>query len=228
MKFKDVELLPGVVIDSEDPKRQGRIKCVVPGLFDDTQMDVNGMPWIYPLTQIGNQGFSKMNVGTKVWVFKTEGNYMEFWYIPMFEMNTVTKSIVENYEEPDVLISRSKGDSSVKLYYDDVTGIQMEIVATSYINIAPDGVITIMNNGPNITIRDKKVFIGASGDTEPAVLGTSLDNALSKLSSNLESVALAASNNPYTTGLFQPLHETSKTLADMIGKKILCKNTEVN
>ena len=53
MKFKDVELLPGVVIDAKDPKMLGRVKATVPTLFDNSAMDVKVMPWIYPISMIG-------------------------------------------------------------------------------------------------------------------------------------------------------------------------------
>ena len=68
MKFSETELLPGVVIDVDDPKMLGRVKATVPTLFDENIMNKEGMPWIYPLTMIGYQGFSKLQKGSKIYL----------------------------------------------------------------------------------------------------------------------------------------------------------------
>jgi hypothetical protein len=36
----------GIVVDRNDPKKLGRVKCIVTGLFEDT----DNLPWIYPKT----------------------------------------------------------------------------------------------------------------------------------------------------------------------------------
>jgi electron transport complex protein RnfC len=108
MKFNETELLPGVVIDVNDPKKLGRVKATVPTLFDEAVMNREGMPWIYPLTMTGYQGFSKLMAGSKIWVFKQQSKPREFWYIPMFELNQNTRTVLENYEEPEVLIEGLK------------------------------------------------------------------------------------------------------------------------
>ena len=75
----------------------------------------------------GYQGFSKLMTGSKVWVFKQKDNYKELWYIPMFELNQNTREIVSQYNEPEVLISRSAGDLSVLINYSDQEGIQLKV-----------------------------------------------------------------------------------------------------
>ena len=228
MKFKDVELLPGVVIDAKDPKMLGRVKATVPTLFDNSSMDVKGMPWIYPISMIGYQGFSKLQEGSKIWVYKTEGNYREFWYMPMFEANSDTRGIIADYEEPDVLISRSAGANSVYIYYTDKQGIMMKLGENSFINMKANGEILAKSSNGQVSIRDNKVYIGTDKAEQPAILGNNLDQVLAQLASDIQKVAEAANTSPYTTALFQPLSTASQNLSQGIGDNIKCKDTIVS
>ena len=66
MKLADVEMIPGVVVDDEDPKFLGRLKISAPGEFDVDSMDINDMFWVYPFPVGGYQSFSHMLKGSKV------------------------------------------------------------------------------------------------------------------------------------------------------------------
>lgn len=228
MKFKDVELLPGVVIDVEDPKMLGRIKCVIPGVFDTSTMDKEGMPWIYPISMIGYQGFSKLQEGSKVWVFVQENNYREFWYMPMFEANADTRQIISDYDEPDVLISRSAGANSVYIYYTDKQGIMLKLGDNSFINMKANGEILAKSTEGQVSIRDGKVYVGDENAKEQAVLGNSLDKVLGQLASDLMSLGTKAAGSPYTSPLSQPFMDASNNLQQGIGKNILCDYTIVS
>lgn len=228
MKFKDVELLPGVIIDANDPKMLGRIKCVIPGVFDTSTMDKEGMPWIYPISMIGYQGFSKLQEGSKVWVYVTENNYREFWYMPMFEAHADTREIIADYDEPDVLISRSAGSNSVYIYYTNKQGIMLKVGENTLINVKPDGEILAKSTNGQISIKNDKVYIGSEDAEEPAILGNKLDQVLSKLSSDLNSIAQACSSSPYTIALSTPIMTASQNLSQGIGDNIKCKNTIVS
>lgn len=228
MKFKDTELLPGVVVDCNDPKKLGRVRATVPGLFDDSEMDINGMPWIYPITMTGYQGFSKLINGSKIWVFKQEENYKEFWYMPMFEMNGNTRdTILSDYNEPEVLISRSAGDQSVYIYYTDKQGIVIKY-GTAGITINSNGEIIMKSNGGQVSISGGKVYMGNSEATEQAILGNSLNKTLNNLVNDLQKLAEEALKTPYTAKLTQPIIDTANNLQNGIGKKILCDNTVVS
>ena len=93
MKLKECKVIPGVVIDVSDPKYIGRVKADSPGLFDSSVMNKEGMPWLYPLGMGGYQSFSKLRTGSKIWIL-TDEDYHEFWYWPMFELNTDTRKII--------------------------------------------------------------------------------------------------------------------------------------
>ena len=123
MKLSDYEFFPGSIIDVADPKYQGRVKANVPTLFDPS-MNKDGLPWIYPFTMGGNQSFSKMTEGSKIWVFRNRTNYNEFWYVPMFELKADTRELLgsdDTYENGEVLLSRNMGSMSVYIYYNDTS-----------------------------------------------------------------------------------------------------------
>ena len=80
------------VIDVSDPKHIGRVKANAPALFNPETMSKEGLPWIYPFTMNGYQGFSKLTVGSKIWIFLVRP-IDEFWYIPMFELHFLHNQI---------------------------------------------------------------------------------------------------------------------------------------
>lgn len=190
MKLKDVELLPGVIINVDDPKMQGRVKAVVPTLFDSSTMNVEGLPWIYPISMGGNQTFSKMMNGSKIWVFKQENNYREFWYMPMFELNGNTKEIVSNYNEPDILISRTAGEESIYIYYNDTDGLKLQI-GDAVVNITPDKTININAGESKINIENSGTISIGKGDSfeHQAVLSKPLKYILEGISNGLTQCA---------------------------------------
>ena len=226
MKFSDTELLPGVVVSVDDPKMLGRIKVNVPTLFNSESMSVDGLPWVYPLTMIGYQGFSKLMTGSKVWVFKQKDNYKELCYIPMFELNQNTREIVSQYNEPEVLISRSAGDLSVLIYYTDQEGIQLKVGET-FINIKPDSSIMIKAGNGQIDVKNGKVFLGNGEATESAVLGNTLQKLLSQLASDIKNLGTIAGGCYFTNHLVAPINTMYANL-NSTQKNILCDYTTVN
>jgi len=229
MKFKNVELLPGTIINAADPKKIGRIKCDVPGVFDSETMNEEGFPWIYPLTQPGFQRWSTPIKGHKVWVFKTTDNYQEFWYIPMQQLTTTTQSIINNdtdYENAEVLISRNIGPQSIKMYYTESEGFVLEL-GTAKININPDQEIIVNASGASVQLKNGKVYVGNGAEGEHAVKGDTLQQLLEDLRNKLLETASSASVNPFTTTLAQPLIECANAINNYV-KYIVCDYTLVN
>lgn len=216
MKFKDVELLPGVVVLADDPKNLQRIKVSVPGLFDNSVMNIEGMPWIYPLTMSGFQGYSKLREGSKVWIFKIENNYRELWYIPMFEAREDTRQIIGENQEADILISRSIGDNYVQVYYSEADGVAIKLGDSQVFNLNPSGDITLKSGNANITFSANKISIGQESADQAAVKGNELSNLLSRLASDLSNLATIASSNPYTAPLSSPLTTMSTNISNQL------------
>lgn len=230
MKLSDYEFFPGVVTKVDDPKCIGRIKCTVPTVFD-ASMDVEGLPWIYPFTMTGNQSFSKLREGNKVWVFRNTTNHNEFWYIPMFEMTEETKQLMgdDNYEDSEVIMSRSNGGNSVFIYYNEADGIMIKYGDTNLININPDSEITIQAGDGKVVVKDNQVYIGDGGDGERAVLGETLQKILNKFFSGIAKLATPATAPPmHGTSIYAA--NVAKIASEAAGKldTMLCSKTNVD
>ena len=229
MKFKNVELLPGTIIDAADPKKIGRVKCDVPGVFDSSSMNKDGLPWIYPLTQPGFQRWSTPIKGHKVWVFKTTDNYEEFWYVPMMQLTTGTKGIIstgDDYENAEVLISRNMGPQSMKMYYKESEGFVIEY-GTAKININPSQEISIDATGASVQLKNGKVYLGNGAEGEHAVKGDTLQELLENLQIKLSEASSTASSNPFTCTLANSLMECANAISNTL-KYIVCDYTLVN
>jgi len=183
MQLHNCELLPAVIVDVEDPKKLGRIKCVIPGYVDPSFSKEN-MPWVRPLSMYNHQCFSKPIKGYKVWVLVNKSNYNEYWYFPFFELNDVSKEFLEStYDKhnPEVIISHNCGGNHATLTYDEENGFSIRL-GQHHIKLHPDGKITILGGDGIIEIEGSKIKIGNTGGTdEPAVLGDKLVTILDKL-----------------------------------------------
>jgi hypothetical protein len=230
MELKDIKVLPGIVIDVNDPKYIGRVKADSPGLFDSSIMNKEGLPWIYPFTMNGYQRFSKLRGGSKIWIF-CDSDYHEFWYIPMFQLNDDTKEIISSddndYQEGEVLLSRSSGENGVYIYYRPSEGIVIKNGNDTNIVLTPDNIIKITSGKSSITVKDGGVFIGdESKKMQPAVFGQTLVNMLEQLKGNFLSLQEAATFGGYTTPLAKGFEECVNTLGDT--QSLLTNNTKVN
>ena len=218
MKLSDYEFLPGIVINNDDPEKIGRINASVPTWFDKNVMDEETMPWIYPFMMFGYQTFSKMENGRKVWVLHNKENYLEYWYVPMFEQIGLTKQKTKNYDNPEVLISRVYGDDdkNVIVYYNDTEGLNFRVGA-AIINISKDNKIYITNGQTQVTLSEGNIILGTE-NSQPLVYGNTLKTMLTKLKSSLENLASLAAAEPYTSHLQQEFTNASSAIGDNINE----------
>lgn len=233
MKLQDIEIYPGVCIDVSDPKHIGRVKANAPALFNPETMSKEGLPWIYPFTMNGYQGFSKLTVGSKIWIFLIRP-IDEFWYLPMFELHQDTRDIISedesDYEESEVLISRNMGSVGVYMYFSPSKGIMMNYGDNSKINITPNNEIFITSGNGNITIKNNEVYIGdkkAIEDKIHAADGDTVKKALSTLAVDLGNFAQALNSWPYTNGLGVLVSEMQAHLSSYL-ENVPVKHTFVN
>lgn len=194
MDLSQCIVLPGIVIDVNDPKHIGRVKAMVPTIFDSDYMNKEAMPWVYPFGMCGYQRFSKLENGRKIWVLHNKENDEEYWYWPMFEQTEETKEITQGYDATEVLLSRTGGeDGNIFIYYNNADGIVMKIGETK-INITSNNEIHITDAQSSIKIVGGEISIGKEGDaTQKSIMGESLKKALDKLASNLQKIGQAAS-----------------------------------
>lgn len=226
MKLKDVELIPGVVVEDKDPMYLGRVKVAAPGEFDVDTMDIRDMFWVYPiLPQWGYQGFSRLLKGSKVWLIKNTANYYEYWYIPYFEMNDNTFNVVNTDEKyvADVVISRIANSMNVQFYYNDLNGF-CQILGFANINMRPDGTIFINSGGSdrgasNIYMNAKVNQIGWDPEEDKyqwAARGENLAAFIGDLQKDLTNLATLAKSSPYTAHLEPGFTKAAKTCGNYV------------
>lgn len=205
MLFKDIEAIPGVVIDAEDPENLLRVKAAVPGIFDPGTMSKKALPWVYRFPMGGYQQYSKMMTGSRIWVLRNTKNYYEFWYIPFSNLNSNTLKAAKS--EADVLISRYTGESDAQLYYNKEEGFKT-ILGSNYIQLDSDGNTINMSNGYSSKIYGEHYYVGEDGgEYEPMVLGKKLTKLFKQLSSDLDELASVAESSPYTSQLSMPIRK---------------------
>lgn len=210
MTLADFEILPGVVINTDDPLNQGRVKACAPGLFDTSTMEVDDLFWINPFMMIGQQSFSKMELNSKIWILHNIHNYFEYWYIPMFEINQNSPEVMSTTS--DVLLSRSINGEIVQLYYSKDTGFNLNI-GDNHINLSSEGILNINASGAVITASKSGINLQqADQQLHPAAKADEIVKALGEFCANLTSIATAATSSPYTACLASPIMSASKSL----------------
>lgn len=207
MKLGDINILPGAVVDIEDPKFIGRVKAAAPGLFDESVMSKDSFPWIYPANIPGYQRFSTLREGSKIWILVVGDDCREFWYLPMFELTGDTRDIIsseeEDYKDAEVLLSRNNGSMAVYIYYVPSKGIMIQNSDNTLINLTKDNEIIIKSDDGEFLIKDSIVYVGNNqsdfSDAVPAVLGDKLQkviNAITNYISVLQTSMKTAYNPP--------------------------------
>lgn len=226
MHLKDVDLVPAVIVDDKDPEKLGRIKVSCPSKFDTNTMDIEALPWVYPLTMSGYQSFYRPRRGSKVWLIDNVANYNEYWYIPLFELNADTQKLSKQYNNNDVLMSRNNGTNSLKVYGNDNEGFKMTYGDNMTIQLEPSGNINLKSPNVSAILSGEKMSVGAEGgEYEPTVLGKKLNNFLDTLVTGLTSIE-PDSYSSFTLG--NKLFEIGLELKEkMAHEALLTKKIEV-
>lgn len=223
MRLKNVEIIPAVIVNEEDPDILGRVKCACPGIFDTETMDDEALPWVYPMMHYGYQGYAKMKLGQKIWLIINRETYEEYWYIPFFELNENTITAISDNKDSDVLLSRKVGDQDMQVYFNMTEGIMVKL-GDNHVNIKMNGDIECLSNGYVVKIEGSHVYQGNNeGEYEPMVLGNKLMDLINHLSQNIKQLQKAAVGSPYTTHLGTPLTKMYQDI-DKDKEKILSQD----
>lgn len=215
IRFEDIEIMPGVVIKNDDPKKIGRIKVSVPLWFTTATMHINAINWVYPMLMHRYQSFSKMELGRTVWVLHERTNYYDFQYIPMFEINDDLKKILEtSYNATEVVFTRCKGDVTGQLYFNDDEGIVAKY-GNAFMTINAENECMFSDGECDIAVKGSQVHLGKNkNNKEFAVMGNTLQNLLQRLSKGIDEIGQKLQSDPYATDAVAQCQIVSNDLSE--------------
>lgn len=226
MSFKDIRLIPGVVINNTDEENLGRIKAYSPGLFDTSTMDEDALPWIYPFCMSMYQSFSTQAVNSKIWIIFIPDNPYGYFYLPFHDIHTeVAKHIKGN---TDIVFGRECNTGSANIYFNESEGLVLRN-GNARVQLLNDGRVIITNDtssGMNFVISDGKCYSGDKG-FEPAVLGNKLKKVFDDLSEKINLLASKCNESPYTSHLTSSI-QNIKSALDEDAKNILSTKCTVS
>lgn len=244
MNLSACKTVVSVIVNVNDPNKEGAVQCNIPGHLDDAAVPKNIMPWVKPLMMGRTQSFTKPQVGDKALVLINDGNDKEYWYVLLNEPHQLLKTYLNaKYDKnPEVLFCQDHGDKQILFTYDDEDGFVMRI-GDNILALRPDGKVD-MSSGQSVGvgISGDKIQLGSSGSTGPgasggsssggggsssgggggqskhfvpAVLSDKLGEKLKKLQTGFDKLAIAAEASPYTAKLIDAIKECSAALNDI-------------
>lgn len=168
MKVESSKTYVGVVQQNDDPKKLGRIKVRVIGVFD--KMELKDIPWATPWKDLNGNGFNVPEIGKLVTVvFDTGNEYKpEYIYADYYNINLEKKlqSLEgDNYLSMKALIF----DHKTQIYVNDKEGLKLDHKYNQ---------VNITESEINLSLKDNggKVHIGDAHGDQQSILGTNFLN----------------------------------------------------
>lgn len=211
----------GKIVDISDPKKIGRCKILVYGVYGDEgdlgKIDTKDLPWAYPIHPISftstNGGSSYFNtpiLDTEVKVIFESNFYTPRYFTQDHLDDYVKEESNKDYEEfHSILFDKKK---KLKFFVANKTGLMMQL-DSSYLNIKPDNSIVLFHKG-NTSMMEFK--------------GSDID-MVTKNSINLSSTNNMTLNSNYVhvNGLqtdigFNPIFSSCNTEIMMKFMRIVC------
>jgi hypothetical protein len=155
----------GIVVDIEDPKKEGRARVRVASLYDE--IPVEDIPWAFPKnrgTSFGQAGkggsVSIPKLNSVVAVVFDNGNPYSPEFFSIQELADDIKSELESeYEGSHIVLF--DGDQELKIWFTVGKGLTLSVKGAS-INLAPDNLVTIKTDN-KVVIDCPNVELGSTG-----------------------------------------------------------------
>ena len=145
----------------------------------------------------------------------------------MFELDDKTQEIVNDYNAPEVLLSRSEGNSGVYVYYNTKDGLVLK----------NGDLEVILNNNKEINITDGltsfklsggKVSIGKDGeDGEQTLMGQTVQKMLSDFAGKLFAIGVEMSANDKTSFIGPKIEKCAQEMQESC-TKILSETVKIS
>lgn len=220
-------LRPGKVLEVLEG---GNIKASAPGLFTDAD-GTEVLPPIYPFPFGHANTFSCPKTGEEVWVLSVSNNPLQLYWFRKdnFTENNTDFPIDDEGENVEIVVNRNYGDEEeptwATLYFSNGSGWMMKKGEDGWINIREDGSILLKTKHDKriIDICEDSIALGTEGKAgDSAMLFSKWKDFADTLCDDLDKLAKALSNNPYTApvgAVFSPLVPLLKPKIDPVESK---------
>lgn len=227
--LKDYEFLPGVIVETDDPLKYGRIKVSAIGAYNANNSSTKQLPWCYPFMMFGNNSYASYEKGSKVWILRNMKRNDENWFIPMYEHHGITQDYVNSEQhknKPEVISMRVNGGSKSSVTYDHDSGYNISTGGAgggASLNINTGSYATMTGGGSSVNVKDGSISLGNPGEDEhPAVLGDKLKELLETLVNAIDNYTTAvASVCPETSMAQSSIHLTLDKIKNKMIEEIL-------
>lgn len=206
--------LIGKVIDIEDPKKIGRIRCEVLGHTEGLSKEM--LPWYVP-ADWSKDTYDIPKVGEMVYIYLWDDDiHLGMW--KLMERDSRFSLTEDDYKSAKILIRRYLEDwedaGLLTIHYTKTDGLMLQL-GENKINIRRNDTIHLYAAalGKQIDIVGDQISLGSLNKSdEPAVMGlknnehhnkqsTYIDDLAKKICSAFDELAQTASSNPYTSPL---------------------------
>ena len=247
MKLSDYEMLPGIVIDADDPYSIGRVKANVPTLFyEGNGVPKEVLPWIYPWQSSGYQRFSRLEKGCKIRVLFNRDNPEEYWYIPMVDMNDQCRNAALTDDDKrgnEVLLCRTSGANTM-IKYNDEDGLNMNC-GEAQINVHNTKGIEVKNDTLGMTVSGNNIVLSRfSNPDNPdekwdhetdkkhiqyALMGENVQKLLNEIGNRLMNLSNLVAGNYLTADLAPSIAYLGQYIIDETqGEKLLSETVKIS
>lgn len=149
----------GIVKDNNDPKKLGRVKCVIPDLIE-SPISTSDLPWIHPLTSYSNGGrvdiasFSVPEVDSELVVTFPYGDIYSGFYSGYWHSDNTRSGGIFDDDYPDSFGTLWSDGSKVSWYHINKSQKTIELFLSNgaYLSVNGSGDINILAAG-NLNLK---------------------------------------------------------------------------
>lgn len=173
-QLKGLKIYKGIVIDNNDPLHLDRIKCRVPGLYDDQKGDV---PWIIPIkycmfgqtASIGQFGVPPVGSVVCIELQENDANFPVYTGYLMNNAKQTTPGVFQVIDQSGSVLTIDTNEKSAS--YNHITGTTFQITkeGSFVVNVPKDLSVTVKGNMTanvtgNVNVKANTATIECSGN----------------------------------------------------------------